>query len=203
MTPPIDPIMTIRPPAWRRIMGSRAWTQRTVPQKFVSSCAFASLIDVCSAAPATPQPAHVTRASIRPCSERMSLMHLATDWSLSTSIDIPCQVPLDVPRRLAPITVQPLCCNCSAHDCPMPADAPVTRTTFLVMDSLLPTVCGSSKRTDLSPRRSLRTPARPQGAVRRVADGGLGVRGEEVVGRRIRDRVDCLLYTSPSPRDRT
>src|SRR5450759_3461915 len=117
-------------------------------------------------------------------------MRWSTDWSLSTSIDNPCQVPLDVPRRLAPITVHPLCCNCSAHDCPMPADAPVTRTTFLVMDSLLRTVCGSSKRTDLSPRRSLRTPARPQRAVRRVADGCLGVRLAEVVGRRIRDRVE-------------
>ncbi len=54
----------MRPLRRARICGRTARTTRTQPQKFVSNWALASAIVVSSTAPATPQPAAATSASM-------------------------------------------------------------------------------------------------------------------------------------------
>ena len=127
--PPMELISTIRPlPCWR-ISGRTCCTTRTQPQKFVSSRALASLTVVCSTAPATPQPAAATSASIRPCAVVTACTPARTEASSSTSMTRPCQPPGAVPRLLAPATVQPVRCSRCAQASPRPAEAPVISTT--------------------------------------------------------------------------
>src|SRR6266581_2678003 len=137
ITPPIELISTIRPARWARIAGRTRCTTRTLPQKLVSSCALASCTDEHSAAPARPQPAAATTASSRPAASSTAATPERTDSSSSTSIARPAQPPDDVPRLLAPVTVQPAACSRSAQARPMPAEAPVTRTDLAVTLMLL------------------------------------------------------------------
>jgi hypothetical protein len=129
-TPPSELTSTIRPPPWARICGSTAWTDRTQPQKFVSNWALASASAVCSTAPAIPHPAAATRASSRPWVSMIWLTPAVTAASSSTFMTVPCHPGPDVPRLLAPVTVQPAAASRAAQAWPIPADAPVTRTTF-------------------------------------------------------------------------
>src|SRR6266702_3016397 len=121
ITPPIELISTIRPARWARIAGRTRCTTRTLPQKLVSSCALASCTDEHSAAPARPQPAAATTASSRPAASSTAATPERTDSSSSTSIARPAQPPDDVPRLLAPVTVQPAACSRSAQARPGPA----------------------------------------------------------------------------------
>src|SRR5215472_16579651 len=129
ITPQIELISTIRPLACERICGRTACTTRTQPQKFVSNCAFASAIVGYSAAPATPQPAAATSASMRPARSMTPPMPVRTAESLSTSMTRPVQPADAVPRRLDPVTDQPAAASRSAQALPIPADAPVTIAT--------------------------------------------------------------------------
>ena len=126
-------ISAMRPAPWARITGSAACTTRTQPQKLVSSCAFASPTEVSSTGPATPQPAAVTTASMRPCAASTAPTPARTLSSSSTSMTSPLQPPAGqagpppaaipgappvaacaapvVPRLLAPTTVQPALCR--------------------------------------------------------------------------------------------
>jgi len=75
--------LTLRMWPWpcRRMAGSTARHTRIVPKKFVSNCSRASAIDVDSTAPARPNPALFTTASIRPSDSRTRLTAFSTDSS--------------------------------------------------------------------------------------------------------------------------
>src|SRR3984957_16266524 len=89
-------------------------------------------MEVSSTAPATPQPAAATSASICPCSAIRPATPACTEASSSTSMTRPAQPVLPVPRRLAPATVQPAAASRPAQARPSPADAPVTSATRAV-----------------------------------------------------------------------
>jgi hypothetical protein len=67
---------------------------------------------------------------MRPCASITWFTPSRTEASSSTSMTSPCHPPDDVPRRLAPVTAQPARLSRSAQAWPMPAEAPVTSTTF-------------------------------------------------------------------------
>ena len=108
MSPPRELTRTIRPPPCRRIGGSAALTRRAAPQKFVSSWSLADAMGVFSTGPDQARSRH-TNHSI----EAALLLDDRCDAtphrsSSSTSIFNGAQPPEEVPRRLAPNTVQPL-----------------------------------------------------------------------------------------------
>ncbi len=64
--PPMEPMLTMYPLPWRRMMGSTARHTRNAPKRFTSNCRFASSIDVSSSGPAMAMPALFTTMSRRP-----------------------------------------------------------------------------------------------------------------------------------------
>src|SRR6266568_2245523 len=90
----------------------------------------------------TIRPARWARIAGRTrCTTRTLPQKLVSSCALASCTDehsaAPAQPPDDVPRLLAPVTVQPAACSRSAQARPMPAEAPVTRTDLAVTLMLL------------------------------------------------------------------
>src|SRR5436309_3547700 len=121
-------LMTLPAPA-ARIPGSTAFTIRTAPKKFVSSCALASSTLVSSAAPVIEYPALLTSTSRRPALATTCSTQARTDSSERTSsatIVTPCDCALSG-LRAVPKTLNPRSASSRAVAWPMPDEAPVTR----------------------------------------------------------------------------
>src|SRR6266568_3792820 len=121
-------LMTLPAPA-ARIPGSTAFTIRTAPKKFVSSCALASSTLVSSAAPVIEYPALLTSTSRRPALATTCSTQERTDSSERTSsatMVTPCECVLSG-LRAVPKTLNPRSASSRAVAWPMPDEAPVTR----------------------------------------------------------------------------
>src|ERR1039457_2526392 len=118
--------------------GSAAQQTRSTPKKLVSICARASAMGVSSTGPIKAQPALLTTASRRPVFSAMAETARVTDSSSFTRMG-----SVSAPRnrvvwgRLVPNTRHPRAARWRAMACPIPEEAPVTRTTFRLAGALI------------------------------------------------------------------
>src|SRR5271155_2243904 len=125
-------MLMIRPLRCARRYGSTSRVTRTSPKKLVSKSCWAWAVELSSAAPRTPNPALLTRTSMRPARWTTVATAAATDSSSVTSSWInstPAIGSVFRGLRLVPKTSKPFAANALATAGPIPQEAPGTNTT--------------------------------------------------------------------------